>query len=228
MEVDTEHGPQPTVTASRSGPLERWIVAVLVVAVLLIDRKIGLNDQLSNDLWTMTIAGFGGLWLAHSAGLAPLYLPLQAKRKRSQTYLLAGAALAVIAGNTYINLSYVSAGHPLPPAIAELLSTPLSAFLMCVRAGTNEETIYRLFIASASLRLLQSLGLGQRAALISAAVVSSVLFVWGVHPGNLVAFIISAVMAAIFLNEGLLPAALVHFLADAIPFTLIAASHLGG
>lgn len=106
------------------------------------------------------------------------------------------------------------------------ISKPFEAILLALRAGITEEIIFRLFLFSLLIWLLQkitahfNLENKKEKITIFSAIIASIIFA-ALHSFNILAFVLGLMLTFIYFKKGLIPVMIVHFFADVIPFLLV-------
>ncbi len=105
--------------------------------------------------------------------------------------------------------------------------TPVNAILISLKAGIQEEILFRLFLFSLLIFLLRKVFRSEKIVLLTSTIISALLFAVLLHSGSLISLIAGMVLAYIYFKEGLLPAMAIHFLGDCIPFLMVSLQNRG-
>lgn len=202
-------------------------LCIIVAIIIAIDVELAdyfsqkLNYQFSNvlfgDILIVLITGYLGKYMAAKNGF-PLWWKQDKEIsliKRLVILFILGMVVIVSNSLTYYHNDNII--MVIPWLNFSSLKEPI---YISLRAGLQEEVIYRLFIFTLSAFILKKFVSSERVPIIVGIIVSAVLF--GVfHTGFYFAFIIGLILGYIYYSFGLIPVILIHFLADAIPFTLL-------
>lgn len=187
------------------------ITDILLISFLREKLNYEFPNVLFNDVVTILIAGLLGKSFAFKNGF-PLWW-----HRNQRLSILFILGLAIILPNTLVYYYNENATAIAPWLNFSNFKEPI---LISLRAGLQEEVIYRLFIFSLIVSGVNKVVNSKRISLIIGIIVSA--FIFGIlHSGFYWAFISGLILAYICYSYGLFFAILIHFLADAVPFTLL-------
>lgn len=207
-----------------------WITQIFLIAVIMTVINMGLSSffmmklnkeitgQVLFDVFTIILTVGLGFYLATKVNF-PLWWKRDCEKSLAkQLIILILLGLAVIIPNTviyYFNQNTVAA---IPWTNFTNLKEPI---LLAMRAGLQEEIIFRLFLFTLITYAATKIVHSTRKSIVIGIAISSLLFgmMHGFYPNF--AYISGGILAYIFYKNGLIPAMIIHFLADVIPWILL-------
>lgn len=176
-----------------------------------------LTNQMFYDIFLIILTGGLGLILAPKVSF-PLWWKRDDKKPLvKQLIILVILSLTIIIPNTIIYYFSQDVITTISWLNFSNLKEPVS---LAVRAGIQEEIIYRLFLFSLITYIALKITNSEKKSVALGIILSS-LFFGIMHGGFYFAFICGGLLAYIFYKNGLIPAIIVHFLADVIPWVLL-------
>ncbi|MDQ7795029.1 MAG: CPBP family intramembrane glutamic endopeptidase [bacterium] len=97
-----------------------------------------------------------------------------------------------------------------------VLSSPTTALLVSLRAGINEEILFRLLLGTGVFWVMSHFITVRSRLVWASAAVSGALFCMALHPYNVLAALAGTWLGFVYLEEGLIPAVFLHFLIDVV------------
>jgi membrane protease YdiL (CAAX protease family) len=201
-------------------------IIILSIIVMAIDLTLGsfiqmnLNEEIVSkiliDVLIIILTGYIGLRLVSKVNFPLWWRRYSRKSNKKQVVILIFLGLAIIIPNTLIYYFSQNLITTIPWLSFSNLKEPI---LLALRAGIQEQIVYRLFIFTLATYLVNTIIDSKTKSVMIGIILSSIVF--GLLHGFYFAYLSGALLAYIFYKNGLIPAMIVHFLADAVPWTLM-------
>lgn len=203
-----------------------WHIFVISIIIALINIglssfvQVKLEEQIIQkifvDVVIIILTGFIGKYFVSKVNFPLWWHRNSSISFKRQLFILAILGIAIIIPNIliyYFNQNFVS-------TISWLKFSNLKEpILLSLRAGIQEEILFRLFMFTTATYLANKVIDSQKKSVVIGMILSTLIF--GVMHGFYFAYISGVLLVYVFYKNGLIPSIIIHFLANAIPWTLL-------
>ena len=201
--------------------LVAFIISILDIGLAQYFQDI-LHEELFGKIFTDLLLVITA-WIVGKRYIAKAGFPLWWKRNNSisilkQLLFMSMLGLAIIIPNTLIYYANQNLTDVTPWLNFSSLK---DVIFLALRAGLQEEILFRLFIFPTTVYLAGRVITSEKSKMLIGVLITSLIFGL-MHGGvNIPAIVFGAILAYTYYKNGLVPVIIIHFLANAIPWILL-------